>query len=62
MLRLDLYSLKFRTKIKRALRYKNKGLPNYKIVQRTDLPLEIIQELEERRIYTLEDLEEVLKR
>jgi len=46
----------FKHKIKSALKYKSKGLPNYKIAQKTDLPLEIINELEERQIYDFEDL------
>jgi len=51
----------FRHRVEKALKYKSKGLPNYKIAQRTDLPLEIIQELDERKIFVSEDLEVIEK-
>lgn len=51
----------FKHKIKSAVKYKIRGLPNYKIAQRTDLPIEIIRELDERKILNLEDLEVIMK-
>lgn len=57
MLKLEQYSLAYFSKIKKALKYKERGFPNFKIARLTDLPLEVVKELDERKIFALEDLE-----
>ena len=47
----------FRHRVEKALKYKKRGLPNFKISRLVDLPLEVIKELDERKIFNLEDLE-----